>query len=367
MKERFPQLVVDLKKLNENCQQVVAACSQIGVSVTAVIKGCNGLMPIVDAMAATGIHSFGSSRLSHLTAIAKRHPDMERWLLRIPMLSEIDEVVTWATVSLQSEVHTLAAANRTAEETGVVHRVVLMLDLGDLREGVWGTESLVAMARFVEHECNNLHLLGIGTNLGCYGAIRPNRENMNQLASAAEAVNQAIGRPLEIVSGGATSTYPMVLSNTLPQGVNHLRIGEGILLSKDLKVYFGMAKALETMATDTFVLRAQVVEIQRKPSHPVGEIFVDAFGNRPEYTDIGMRIRAIVAVGKQDFGDHTKLIATVPGMEIVGSSSDHLIVDITDCEGVASFAVGDVFTFELYYPAMLYLSIDRDVVKVYHA
>lgn len=366
MKEKYPQLVVDLNKLTRNCKQVVAACDAAGVSVTGVIKGCNGLMPVVEAMADCNIHSFGSSRLSHLVAIAKQHPDMARWLLRIPMLSEMEEVVTWTTVSLQSEITSLSAANQAAIAHGVTHNVVLMLDLGDLREGVWGIDGLVALARFVEQECKGLHLLGIGTNLGCYGAIKPNVDNMSRLAEAAIAVNTAIGRKLEIVSGGATSTYPMILEGTLPKGVNHLRIGEGILLSKDLKVYFGMAEQLKTMATDTFVLRAQIVEIQEKPSHPVGEIFVDAFGDRPEYTDRGVRLRAIVAAGKQDFGDHTKLIATVPGMEIVGSSSDHLIVDLTECNDGGNYAIGDVLSFELYYPAMLYLSIDRDVRKVYH-
>ncbi len=365
MSEKYPQLKIDLSKLKENCRQVLDKCREQGVRVTGVVKGCNGLMPVVMALHEAGIESFGSSRISHLANAAHHHPEFERWLLRIPMLSEIPEVVRFATVSLQSEASTLRALQAEALKTNTEHRVVLMIDLGDLREGVWGTEALVALSLYVEQQCSHLVLHGVGTNLGCYGSIKPNQENMTALVFAAHAVEKAIGRKLEIVSGGATSTYPLVLEGKLPQGINHLRIGEGILLSKDLKTFFGMHAQLAKMHTDAFLLRAEIVEIQIKPSYPVGEIFVDAFGNTPEYEDIGMRKRAILAVGKQDFGDCTKLIPKADGVHIVGSSSDHLIVDITEANALEGLTVGNVLEFELYYPAMLYLSIDRDVMKHY--
>lgn len=368
MQAKFPQLVIQTNKIKGNCSETLKTCAHAGVKVTGIIKGCNGLMPVVDALKEAGMDSFGSSRISHLANLAKHYPHSERWLVRIPMISELEAVVQHATVSLHSEQHTLmrldALASRGASDRR--HEVVLMIDLGDLREGVWGSDALVSLALFVENTCKGLSLKGVGTNLGCYGAIKPNQDNMRHLVRAAQAVEAALGRKLEVISGGATSTLPMVLAGELPREVNHLRIGEGILLSRDLKDFYGLGGLLENMSTDTFVLKAEIVEIQTKPSYPVGEIFVDAFGNKPEYEDWGMRKRAILAAGKQDFGDHSKLIPTVAGLKIIGSSSDHLIVDITDCPQQA-YAVGDTMSFQLYYPAMLYLAIDRDVYKFYQA
>lgn len=362
----YPQLSINLEQIKSNCRLVQKKCEGLGVSVTGVIKGCNGLMPVVRALNESGLDKFGSSRMSHLKEIAASIPGSERWLLRIPMLSEVESVIKYATISLQSERAVLSALETQAKALNIRHEVILMQDLGDLREGVWGQEALVSLALFVEKDCEYLQLAGIGTNLGCYGAIKPNLENMHALVASAQEVEAVIGRPLKYVSGGATSTYPMVLDGTLPKGINHLRIGEGILLSRDLKTFYGLERVLNDMWVSTFTLKAQIIEIKEKPSHPVGEIFVDAFGNQPEYEDKGVRRRALLAAGKQDFGDHEKLLPVMEGVQVVGSSSDHLIVDITDLNEGKRLEVGDILEFELFYQAMLYLAIDKDVIKVYH-
>ena len=126
---------------------------------------------------------------------------------------------------------------------------------------------------------------------------------MNELVSIAEAVESAIGRKLEIISGGATSSYPLVLEGAMPPRINHLRIGEGILLAYDLKEIWGLD--MSGMRQDVFTLKAEVVEVREKPSHPVGEIFIDCFGRKPEYEDRGIRKRAILAMGKLDFALET--------------------------------------------------------------
>jgi len=183
---------------------------------------------------------------------------------------------------------------------------------------------------------------------------------MTQLAELAERVEAIIERPLDIVSGGATTSVPVIVDGKMPKKVNHLRVGEGILLARDLTTPDFCY--LDYMHYDTFVLTAQVVEIQIKPSHPVGELYIDAFGNRPTYTDIGMRKRVLLAVGRQDFGHHDSLRAIDDGITIVGSSSDHLIVDVTESE--KNVEIGDTISFTLYYQAMLFLSLCEDVHKV---
>lgn len=357
----YPVLEIYMERLEENVRNVYNLCKESDVSLTGVIKGCNAIKEVIELFVKQGYHSIGSSRMYQLKAIKEIEPSLLTMLVRIPMLSELETVVDYADISLNSDMETLLKLNEVSHLKQKKHKVVLMADLGDLREGVWDHEEFVALARYVEENLKSLELYGIGTNLGCYGSILPTYEKMMELSNLAEQVESAIGRPLDIVSGGATSSVPLVVKGEMPKKVNHLRVGEGILLARDLTT--PALCDLEYMHVDTFILKAQVIEIQEKPSHPVGELYVDAFGNKPNYVDRGMRKRALLGVGRQDFGHHESLRVIDPNMEIVGSSSDHLIVDITESD--KDYCVGDIVPFTLYYQAMLFLSRSEDVHKVF--
>jgi len=235
-----------------------------------------------------------------------------------------------------------------------------MIDLGDLREGYWDVNDLITTVRYVERNYRHVHIVGIGTNLGCYGSIKPTVEKMNQLVEYKNIVEDIIGRPLKYISGGATTNLPLVVNDDMPQEVNHLRIGEGILLGQDLRSLYKCK--IENMRHDTFVLEAEIVEIKTKPSYPIGEIAYDAFGNKAIYKNKGNMLRAILAVGKQDFGHHDKLIPMDDKVTLIGSSSDHLIVDISRVDG--KYEVGDTMSFQMYYQGMLYTCLSHDVTKV---
>jgi predicted amino acid racemase len=157
---------------------------------------------------------------------------------------------------------------------------------------------------------------------------------------------------LEIISGGASTSLSLVLDHEMPERINHLRIGEAIAINKDMSAYWGYD--FSHLFDDVFTLKAEIVEIKMKASHPIGEIFIDAFGNKPIYKDIGMRKKALLAVGRQDFANHNQLIPYDKMIKIVGSSSDHFIVDIT--ESNKDYKIGDILSFQMYYEALLYLS-----------
>jgi len=193
--------------------------------------------------------------------------------------------------------------------------------------------------------------LGIGTNLGCYGSIKPSEKNLGELCELAEEIEKQIGRKLEIVSGGASTSLSLLVNGKMPGRINHLRIGEAIITAKDFPYLWDIE--MPGIYRDPMVLKAQVVEVKQKPSFPVGEIFIDAFGNKPVYIDRGMRKRAILAIGNKDIGDITKLKPRHEGIEIIGSSSDHLILDIEAYAG--DIKVGDVLEFDTFYAAMLFL------------
>lgn len=352
----YPTLEINLKKIEENISYVKELCSESDVSITGVIKGCFGLEQVAQQFLKQGINSLGSSRMSQLKQMKSLGESCETMLLRLPMLCEVEDVVSYCDISLNSELAVLEALNETSQKLGKKHQVILMYDLGDLREGVWLSEELVTLANAVE-SLDGLHLLGIGTNLSCYGSVKPTIKNMKRLIRMTELVEVSIGRSLEIISGGATSTLPLIKDYKLPKRINHIRCGEGILLGKDLGEYYDCPLPLHT---DTFILKAQIIEIKEKPSHPIGKLVVDAFGNHPVYDDRGVRKRAILAVGKQDFGSHEKLISVDNKIQIIGSSSDHLIVDMTDA---SNYQVGDIIPFTMYYQPMLHLSLSTDVFK----
>lgn len=359
--QQYPALEVNLKTIRENTEALVSLLGHHGMSLTGVIKGFNALPKVVEQFAEGGCRHLASSRLDQLARLKRRDITLPLMLLRIPMRSEIDDLVQVADISLNSEwatVEALASASRLHKRK---HGVVLMQDLGDLREGFYDPEELIALALHIENNLKSLELKGIGTNLGCYGAIKPSVENLERLILTAQSIENQIGRPLEIVSGGATSSLPLLLEGHMPKGINNLRIGEGILLNRDLPDCWHVS--IPGLKKETFILKAQVVEIKEKPSHPVGEIFIDAFGDSPAYTDRGIRHRAILAVGKQDICDPSKLIPLTQGIEIVGASSDHLIVDIENCG--LPVRLGDVLSFGMYYSPMLFLSGSHTVNKIY--
>ena len=359
---RYPLLEIDLDKLKANLAALIERCQSLSVEVAGVVKGFSALPEAAGVYTECGVRSLASSRLSQLRALRGAGVACERVLIRIPMLSELPEVAEVADMSLQSELETLRALNAVCAKRGTRHRVILMADLGDLREGFWSREELVDAALEVEYKLDHLELAGVGTNLGCYGSVAATPEKLRELVSAAEAVERAIGRELQYISGGASTSVHMVLDGTLPARVNHLRIGEGILVSKDLQVDWGIHD-MDYLRMDCMTLRAQIVEVKDKPTHPVGPIVVDCFCNRPTYEDRGIRRRAIAGIGRADVGDVMMLRPRTPGMTVVGGSSDHCILDVEDCHPCPR--VGDVVDFDVIYLTMLYASAREDVPVVF--
>lgn len=356
MKEKkiYPHVEVDLRKMEENLAALCERCQASSVSISGVVKGFNALPEIARLYDASPVVSVDSSRLEQLRALRGTGLKKPLMLVRIPMLSELDELVKWADISLHSDLSVLRALNEAAGKQGKRHKVILMVDLGDLREGFWNWDELTAAAVEAERELPHLELYGVGTNLGCYGSIEATPEKMEQLIAAAEKVEAAIGRRLEIISGGASSSLHMVLSGTMPGRINHLRVGESLMLGG-----FRNCDMSGFMHTDVFTLRAEVVESRIKPSYPVGEIRVDAFGRVQTYEDRGMRARALLAVGRADYGGPCDLCPREAGIQVVGASSDHTILDIE--HAARPIRVGDVLEFDLSYAAVLYLTSSRSV------
>ena len=355
---QYPQLEFDLALLRSNADAVISRCRGMGIRVCGVVKGVDGMPEAARVLRAAGAAELGTSRLEQVAKCRAAGVPGPWLLIRIPGLTELPDVVALCETSLQSEWPTLLALEEECLRQNKTHRVIVMTDLGDLREGFWDKDELVDVCERVERDLPHVQLAGIGVNLTCYGSTKPTPEKMNELVGLARQVEQRIGRKLEIVSGGATSSFTLVHWGTMPAGVNHLRIGEAILLGKDLQVDWGI-RDMDYLRMDALTLRAEVVEVKDKPTYPIGEFAIDAFGRKPVYEDRGIRRRAILALGRADVGELESLIPREPGLTVIGGSSDHCIVDVEDCP--RRLQVGDIVEFSLCYSHMLYATARSDM------
>lgn len=358
MERQFPCLEVHLDKVYHNAGEVISRCAAQGIRVCGVIKGVEGMPEIARVMRQRGAEQIGTSRLEQVARCRAAGIEGPFLLIRIPGLTELADTVALCDMSLQSERVTLDALEQECCRQNRSHAVIVMVDLGDLREGFWKQDEFISACVHVERDLPHVHLAGIGVNLSCYGSIKPTPEKMCRLVTLGRMVEQQIGRRLEIISGGATSSYTLVHRHAMPEGINHLRIGENILLGYDLQRLWHI-QDMDYLRTDTFTLTAEVVEVREKPSYPQGEFCIDAFGHTPVYEDRGIRLRALLALGRADVGELETLEPCEPGITVTGGSSDHCILDVTDCP--RQLAVGDQVSFHLRYSHLLYLSGRRDV------
>lgn len=359
--QKYPRLVINLGHLKENAAKVKEMCAEYGINLAGVIKGTTGILECAHQFVDAGIPMLASSRLEQIEDAQNDGMNLPYMLLRVPMLSEVPEVIRLTDISLNSEVEVIKALDAEAGKQNKKHKVIIMADLGDLREGFWDKEEFMEAALMVENDCPNLILGGVGTNLGCYGSVEATADKLDELVELAEKVESKIGRELEFISGGGTTSLPRVINGDMPKRINNLRVGEGILLARDLDVFYGFD--MSYLHQDVYTLQAEVIEVKDKPTHPVGKISIDAFGHRPEYVDRGIRKRALLGVGKVDYGSIDEIFPKNDKIKVIGASSDHTILDIEDVE--EEIKPGDIIEFGINYASMVYVTNCRNVQLVF--
>ncbi|MEI7463550.1 MAG: alanine racemase, partial [Candidatus Taylorbacteria bacterium] len=293
----FPQVVIETGKIRDNARGVVELCKKFGVEVVGVTKGVCALPSIVDAFCQGGIRKLGDSRIQNIIAMRNNGVNGFIYLTRTPMLSEAESVVIHADGSLNSEVDCVRLLSEKAQLHQKRHKVILMVDVGDLREGVMPEDAFKAVGEIIHLPFIDFE--GLGTNQGCFGATIPTFESLAVLSDIARSIEKYYGVKVGIISGGSTATLDIMRQFDPTNSVglfNQLRIGEAILLGYDST----NAKTVTHTCNDTMMLLAEVVELKVKPSYPRGKIGRTAFGDVPVYEDKGLRRRAIVALGRQD-------------------------------------------------------------------
>ena len=332
----FPKIRINLKNIRYNAEFLRQMCLQQGVEIAAVTKVVCGHPDIAKELLNAGIPMLADSRIQNIIRLRQAGIDSPVLLVRIPMLSEISQLIDYVDYVLISENTVLQEiCKRNGKKTP---KFIFMVDVGDLREGVWFETAQKDIDEAFKIAGDRL--VGIGTNLGCFGGVIPSVENNQRL------LNIAKNYKFDIISTGNTASLPLIENRTLPEGVNHFRLGESIMLGTDAT---GSRKVPGT-TQDTFLLDCEVIEYDEKPSIPIGKTGRDAFGGSPKFEDKGWRKRVILGIGGQDI-DPLGLYPVNERMKVLHASSDHTIVDVTNCE--KGFRVGEVISFKLSYSALL--------------
>ncbi len=351
--ERNPKLIIHTDKLLHNMRTLVNIAHKRGVQIALVSKVVCAHPSVVDCINRSGADMLADSRIENLD---RAESDLPKLMLRIGMPEAAEEIVRASNISLESEIETILALEAAAERLDKRHRIILMIDLGDLREGVFfrDRDQILDLAKTVKN-CPHLELFGTGTNLTCYGSVLPDHENLGTLISITDWLRKELNLPIPIISGGNSTSLKLLLDGTLPKGINHLRLGESVMCG----VIPGTYTVIDGCYQDAFELESTLVECKDKPSYPIGTLSRNAFGETVEYVDRGIMRRGILAVGRQDV--RTDGLTPVDRrIEVIGASSDHLLLDLTRAN---EYRVGDSVAFHLDYGALLSVSTSAYVAK----
>jgi predicted amino acid racemase len=349
-----PRLEIDLAKIGHNVREMVRLYGAKGLQITGVTKGVLGDPVIADVFVRNGITILADSRIPNLRKMQEAGIKATWLLLRMPTPSDAEAVVRFSDISLNSELAVVRKLSEAALGYGVRHKIILMVELGDLREGIMPEDLDAAVEEILS--LSGVRLAGIGVNLSCYGGVKPDKKNMSRLSSLARGIEEKFRLSLEFVSIGCSTVYTWLKDVDQALNINSVRTGDSLLLGgRDLE-----EKGIPGLHYDAFTLVAEVIESKVKPSVPEGEIGIDAFGTIPTFVDRGIIRRLILNIGRQDVL-YTHLLYPRADIEILGASSDHLIADAKK----TNLRVGDEVQFDTDYGAMLQAMTSPYVTKIY--
>lgn len=308
-----------------------------------------GNKPFIQELLDLGIKEIHDSRISNLRVIKQIDPSVQTVYIKPPPRGIIKSIIKYADVSLNSEIATLRLLSEEAVRQNKMHKIIIMIEMGDLREGIMG-ENLLGFYGDV-FKLPNIEVVGIGTNLNCLYGVMPSQDKLIQLSLYEQLIEAKFDHKIPYVSGGTSVTIPLLLKNLRPTGVNHFRVGEALYFGQDLFTN----KLIKGMEDDVFILSAEIIELTKKPVTPNGEFGMNPSGDQFNLDDSKIDLdktayRAILDVGLLDVSPEY-LIPFDKSIKIEHASSDMLIVDLGNTK--KNYKVGDLMTFKLKYMGAL--------------
>lgn len=346
------------KKLKQNYEYLSKLFEENNIEWGVVSKLLCGNKIYLEELIKLGIKELHDTRISNLKVIKEISEEVQTVYIKPPSKRNISNVIKYADVSFNTEFSTIKLLSEEALKQDRLHKIIIMIEMGDLREGVMGERLIDFYARIFE--LPNIEVIGIGTNLNCLHGVMPSQDKLIQLCLYKQLIEATFNRKIRWISGGTTVTIPLLFKKQLPKGVNHFRIGEAL--------YFGInlftMQPIEGMKTDVFKLFAEIIELTRKPRVPIGELAENPSGEVTEVNeeDYGKTsYRAILDIGLLDINP-SFLIPEDDSIEIAQASSDMLVIDLGPSKG--DYKVGDLVSFKLRYMGALGLLNSHYIEKL---
>lgn len=314
-----------------------------------VSKVLCGTKKYLELLTELGVDEIHDSRISNLQTIKEINPDVQTVYIKPPAQRNIPNVIKYADVSMNTEYFTMKLLSEEAGRQKKIHKVIIMIETGDLREGVMG-ENLVNFYEKV-FQLPNLEIIGLGTNLNCLHGVMPSQDKLIQLCLYKQIIDLKFKVEIPWVSGGTSVTIPLILTKQIPKGVNHFRVGETLFFGANLFE----EKTIEGMYDNVLMLSTEIIEITEKPKIPMGALAANPSGEIMEIDESlygQTSYRAIIDIGLLDI-DPKYLHTENHDFEIAGASSDMLVLDIGQNEN--GYKVGDLVSFKLKYMGALAL------------
>ncbi len=340
-------MTLDSRKLKSNFEYLDRLFRKNGIHWTVVTKMLCGNKLYLSELLKLGITQVSDSRVSNLKAIKSINPDIETIYIKPPAKRAISSVVKYADISMNTEIETIKLLSEEARNQNKTHGIIIMIELGELREGILGEHFIEFYANVFK--LDHIKVVGIGTNLSCLYGVLPNHDKLIQLSLYEQLIEARFNKQIPYVSGGSSVTIPLILKKLLPKAINHFRVGETLFLGTD--VYNDTT--LKHMNPDVFRLYGEIIELSEKPVVPIGELGTNVEGNEYSFDekDIGKKtFRAIIDIGLLDV-DQEHLEPTDGSISFVGASSDMLVINLG--ENKKNYRVGDLLEFKMDYMGTL--------------
>ncbi|MDQ3193248.1 MAG: alanine/ornithine racemase family PLP-dependent enzyme [Bacteroidota bacterium] len=347
-------------KLRHNYEFLEKTFKKNSIEWAVVSKILCGNKAFLKEVIQLGIKEICDSRISNLRTIKELSANIQTVYIKPPAKRSIPNVIRYADVSFNTEFETMKNLSAEAKRQNKTHKVVIMIELGDLREGVMG-ERLIDFYASV-FELPNIEITGLGANLNCLYGVMPSEDKLIQLSLYKQLIEAKFNIKIPWVTGGTSVVFPLLLANRLPKGINHFRIGEMLFFGNNLMTRENVSE----MKQDVFKLFAEIIEIQEKPKVPSGEMEENPSGEvyKVNVEDYGKTsYRAIIDVGLLDISTDF-IVPEDEDIEVCGASSDMIVLDLGKTKG--QYKVGDNITFKLKYMGALGLLnsnyIEKEVV-----
>jgi predicted amino acid racemase len=360
-------LKVNLPAINENIERLNALMQKYKKQWSLVVKVLGShrdtFVKLLQSSALSEVHSLGASHWHTLKLIKELDPEKRTLFIKPPAISNLKNIIKYADISFNSSASTIQSLNDEAGKRGIIHKIIVAVEMGELREGIHRDR----LVEFYERIFNlpNIEVIGLGTNLGCMHGIRPTFDKLIQLTLYKQIIEYKFHRSLPLVSGGSSIALPLLEIDKVPEEMNHFRIGEAAFLGTS--PFYN--KRFDDLRTDTFEFETNILEIYKKENIPDGEITDAAIGNTVlEKTDIkdsilfdsGRSFKAVCDFGMLDVNaNHLKPFNDK--VKFFGNTSDMTVFDMG--EEHPGVRTGDVLRFQPDYTAVANLMLAKYVEK----